>query len=295
MKVIYDDSLKHWRDCLEGEDGIYLDGLLKTKLDNIKKIVKKNFDATIIIVGAEGSGKSTLGFVISQYLINNKLTINNVAEGSADALDKLEQMPDGSLIIVDEAELLFSSRETMSKEQRQLTQVMKVIRQKNMILVLITPVFFDLASYIAVSRSLFLIRTYTDKEFNRGKFCYWGKKKKLRLYHEGKKRFGSYSKPKADFFGKFTNYIPPFNDEYLALKRRSLQEAFDGKDNAMEKLKEKLKETVRDEIVMEYLKENQKTPLKEVMKTFKIDKNRLTYLKYTKMGIIPKENEEIVV
>lgn len=229
VKVKYNEIKKIWENS-EDEDALYLDGFLKDKLDNIKKIVKKNYDATFIIVGSEGSGKSTLGFVCGQYLEDMKLTINNLAEGSEDALNKLRDLPDGSLLICDEAELLFSSRETMSKEQRQLTSVMKVIRQKNMKLILITPVFFDLSSYIAVNRSLFVIRCYTDKNFNRGSFCYWGKKKKLRLYHEGKKRLGSYAKPKPDFYGKFTNYIPPFNEEYLKFKRRSLAEAFESKE-----------------------------------------------------------------
>jgi hypothetical protein len=219
VKHIFDDGSE-----------IYLDGFLKEKLDNIKMIIKKNWDAVFIIVGDEGSGKSTLAFICAQYLLDNKLTINNIAEGSTDAMEKLKSLPNGSLLICDEAELLFSSRETMSAEQKKLTQIMKVIRQKNMILILVTPVFFDLAKYITVDRARFLIRCYTDHNLNRGYFAYWGKKKKLKLFMEGKKHYGSYMKPKAQFFGRFTNYIPPFNDEYMKLKERSLDEAFKGKE-----------------------------------------------------------------
>lgn len=234
---------------------IYVDGYLLKKLENIKMIVKKNWDAVFIIVGDEGSGKSTLSFICGQILTDNNLKLSNIAEGSADALKKLQELPDGSLLICDEAELLFSSRETMSKEQKKLTNVMKVIRQKNMVLILVTPVFFDLAKYIAVDRARFLIRCYTNHNLDRGYFAYWGKKKKLKLYINGKAKYGSYARPKADFFGRFVDYIPPFNDEYQILKQNSLDEAFKGKDEdkkgveKMEKLVKNLEIAFPNEII----------------------------------------------
>lgn len=232
MKVYYDKISKEWRKPLnddEDKQSLYIDGYLKDKLDAVKKITSKNWDCVFLVVGNEGSGKSTLAFTCGQYLCNMGLTIDNIAEGTKDALEKLRRLPDHSLIIVDEGELLFSSRETMSREQRQLTQIMKVIRQKNMIFILVSPVFFDLSKYICVDRSKFLLRTVTDKEFNRGFWQYWGSKSKKSLYLIGKKHFGSYSKPKPKLYGRFVDYRLPFHEEYLKLKQRSLEEAFEGK------------------------------------------------------------------
>ena len=61
---------------------------------------------------------------------------------------------------------------------------------------------------------------------NRGRFAYWGERRKKGLYELGKKNFGSYSKPRANFRGKFTNYKLPYDDEYQKVKMKSLMEAF---------------------------------------------------------------------
>jgi hypothetical protein len=246
-RLKYDQLSNEWIQH-EGTEGVFLDGYLKNKLDRIKLMLKKNWDCVFIITGMEGSGKSTLGFICGQYLSDMSLTINNIAEGSSDAIKKLEAMPNKSVLIVDEAELLFSSRETMKREQKQLTQIMMTIRQKNMVLILVCPSFFDLSKYIAVDRSRFVIRTYTDKKLNRGYFIYWGEKKKKKLYQLGKKNFGSYDKPKGDFHGKFFDYKLPFDDNYQELKKKSLREAFGGK------LKEDKKIELPREILTELVK-----------------------------------------
>ena len=227
VKVKFNEDKQEWIVLPPySKEGLYLDGKLKVKLDNIKRIQKKDWDFAGLIVGQEGSGKSTLSFIIAQYLTNMKLQLNQICAGAEDAINKLKTLPDKSLIIIDEAELLFSSRETMKKEQRSLTQIMMVIRQKGMILLLVSPSFHDLSKYIAVHRSRFIIRTYCDPKMNRGRFAYWGERRKKGLYALGKKSFGSYDKPKANFRGKFTDYKLPYDDEYRKTKMKSLMEAF---------------------------------------------------------------------
>lgn len=246
VKLVIDPITNEWREANDNEDSLQIDGFLKQKLDLGKKILSKNWDFFFTIVGGEGSGKSTLAFICAQYLTNNKLTMENIAEGSDDAILKLEKLPKGSLLILDEAELMFSSRETMTTEQKKITRIFKVIRQKNMTLILVTPVFFDLAEYVTVGRSRFVIRTYTDADFNRGRFQYWGERKVGKLYREGKKRHGSYAKPKPDFYGTFSDYKLPFDKEYQELKARSLQEAFKGKEKQTIRGKPKL--SIQDEV-----------------------------------------------
>jgi len=253
MVVIkYNEEENKWLPSCHDDGGIYFDGWLLNKLDKIKWLQKNNWDVLINIVGREGSGKSTLSFIIGQYLTNMGLTLDNLASGSSDALKKLQRLPNGSLIIIDEAELLFSSRETMTREQRQLTNVMMIIRQKCMCLILVSPSFFDLARYIAVDRSRFLIRTYTDKNLSRGRFMFWGEKKKRVLYELGKKKYGSYSKPKPNFRGRFLDYKLPFDAEYQKVKGESLFEAFNGKKKPeMTEEEKKIRDNVRKEIILE--------------------------------------------
>lgn len=204
---------------------IYLDTFLKKKLDNIKMVMGKEWDAMIVIDGIEGSGKSTLSFVCGWYITNGKLTLDNICEGTEDAIEKLNKLPDRSVLIIDEGSLMFSSKEVMNREQKRIIKIFNVIRQKKMCLIIVAPSFFELNKYISVDRSRFLLHVYTNKKLERGKFSYFGQKKKRKLYQIGKKNFNSYSKPKADFVGLFTNF-DPFGEAYQELKRKSLRESF---------------------------------------------------------------------
>ena len=230
MRLKLNKEFNVWEEAKEKEPyDLFVDGWLLRKLMNIEKLQNKNWDCPFLICGGEGSGKSTLGFVCAQYLTKMNITLDNIANGSDDALDKLQRLPDRSTIIIDEAELLFSSRETMTREQRQLTKILMIIRQKRMVLILITPSFFDLSKYIAVDRSKFLLRVYANSQLERGKWAYWGTRRKQRLYYEGKKTFGSYAKPRPEMHGVFLDYKLPFDAEYQKVKLATLLKAFEKK------------------------------------------------------------------
>ncbi len=225
VKLKYDYKKKEWIELEKGsKEGIYLDGFLKKRLDNVSRIISKDWDCCFIIDGIEGSGKSTLGFICSYYL-NPNITIDNVAIDGADALKKLEKLPDKSLLMVDEGALMFSSKDAMKKEQKKLMQVISVIRQKNMILIIVLPSYFELNRNLAIHRSRFMLHVYCTADLERGRFAYFGTKKKRWLYLLGRKNNWSYSKPRSDFIGKFQEFNP-FGDEYKKLKRRSLASTF---------------------------------------------------------------------
>ncbi len=209
---------------LNGVD-IKIDSFLLQRLDNIHKVIKRNFDFVLLVDGVEGSGKSTLGLTCAWYLSKGKFGINNICEGSQDAVDKLEKLPDKSVMLIDEGSLLFSSKDAMRKEQKKLISIIQVIRQKNMILIIVAPSFFDLNKYISVDRSRFLLHVYTGARLERGKFTYFGTRKKRMLYALGRKNYNSYAKPRSDFVGRFDDFEPPFYKEYLKTKRKSLIDA----------------------------------------------------------------------
>ena len=223
MKVEFDEQKQEWIELeKDSPRGIYLDGYLKKKLDNIKMIQRKDWDAFFGIDGVEGSGKSTLSFICGYYLSNTRLGMNNVAEGTQDAIKKIEILPDESVLIIDEGSLSLSSKDVFNKEQKRLIQIMNVMRQKKMVLIIVSPSFFDLNKYISVHRTRFLLHVYTDKKLNRGRFAYFSEKKKNILYEVGKKKHNSYSYPPSDFVGVFTNFIPTWYSRYLELKKRTL-------------------------------------------------------------------------
>ena len=225
VKLKYDDKKKEWIELEKGSrDGIYLDGFLKKRLDNVLFIQSKDWDCCFIIDGVEGSGKSTLGFICSYYL-NPKLTLENIAIDGNDALKKLQSLPDKSLLMIDEGALMFSSKDAMKREQKKLIQVISVIRQKNMILIIVLPSYFELNKYLAVHRSRFLLHVYSTANLERGRFAYFGTKKKRGLYELGRKNNYSYTRPRSDFVGRFREFNP-FGKAYKDLKRKSLLSTF---------------------------------------------------------------------
>jgi len=218
MKVKYNNQTNKWDELpLDSNEGMYLDGKLKIKLDNIKFIIKKNWDAPFMIDGLEGSGKTTLGLTCAWYLSDCKFKKENICKSAKEAINKLGTFPDESVLLIDEGDLMFSSKEVFNQEQQKLIKLLKVIRYKKMVLIIIAPSFFDLNKGISVRRSRFLLHVYTDDKMNRGRFAYFGDKKKNMLYELGKKNFGSYSKPSAEFVGRFVDFNP-LGDDYHEVK-----------------------------------------------------------------------------
>ncbi len=228
MKLEYNKKKKKWIELPSGDKGgIYLDGFLKKKLDKVRDIVNKDWDAPILIDGPERSGKSTLAMTIGYYLSDTKLGPNNFASGLGDASRKIKDLPYKSVLIIDEGGLVFRSTDHANKEQRQLLKILDVVGVKGLTIIICLPSFFDLNKTIALRRSRFLIHVYTDNEWTRGRAVYFSNKKKKILYDLGKKNFGSYKKPKASFTFKFTDFKPEWYGEYLKIKEKSMIEALD--------------------------------------------------------------------
>lgn len=214
--------------------GIYVNAYLKEKLDNILHIQKKEWDAMILIDGKERSGKSILGMTCAWYLTKGKLTIDNFAKGLEEAKAKIRTLPNKSILVVDEASLVFNTKDSRTNVSVELQKIMDVVGQKNMVFILILPSIFDLAKSIATRRSLFLLHVFVDEKWNRGSFAYYGEETKEVLYVEGKKNYNKYTIP-PDFTGSFTNFKPPFYDEYLKLKKETLIEILEDKKEQKQK------------------------------------------------------------
>lgn len=225
--IFLDYDGKKWNEV--EKSNFWIDAPLYEKLKNIKEIQRKGWDAVIIIDGKERSGKSKKGMLCGWFLSDTKLTERNFATGLNDAAKKIAEIPDGSVLIMDEGSLLFSSKDSSNKAQRQLIKILDVVGQKNLIFIICLPCFFDLNKTIAVRRSLFLLHVYPDDKYNRGNYAFWGEKKKSTLYRMGKKNFDSYAYPPAEFVGRFMDFEPPFYNSYIEnIKKTSLKEVLDG-------------------------------------------------------------------
>lgn len=261
--VKYDKENNKWNIIDEKEkdnECLYLDGKLKEKLDSIKKILKDNWDCFFMIDGMEGSGKSTLGMTCAWYLSNTNFSVANICKSGKEAIEKLSSFKEESVLIIDEGDLSFSSRDVFNNEQKLLINLTKVIRFRRLILIIIAPTFFDLTKGISVRRSKFLLHVYTDKQLHRGRFAYFGARKKQMLYEMGKKSYGSYAKPKSDFIGRFTDF--QFLPDYHEAKAETVE-------LMLVNDKEKSRYKLQRDFLMEELKKRKLMTYEEMEKVFK--------------------------
>jgi len=225
-RVYLDYDGKKWKEVEKSD--FWIDKFLYEKLQNLKMIQEKEWDGVILIDGKERSGKSTLGMICGWYLSNGNITERNFARGLSDAALKISELPDKSVLVVDEGSTLFSSKDSSTQLQKKLIKILDVVGQKNLIIIICLPCFFDLNKTIAVRRSLFLCHVYPDDKYDRGQYAFWGERPKARLYRLGKKDFDSYGYPKADFIGEYFKFRPPFYEKYLKnIKAQSLKEVLE--------------------------------------------------------------------
>ena len=130
----FDKKNKRWNETEKSD--FWIDRYLLKKLKSLKMIQNKNWDGVIIIDGKERSGKSILGIICGWFLSDCKLGINNFARGLNDAAKKIANLPDKSILIMDEGSTVFSSKDSMSGAQKKLVKLMDVVGQKNLIFII---------------------------------------------------------------------------------------------------------------------------------------------------------------
>ena len=64
------------------KEGYYHDGKMLQVLLRMKERQKKDFDNVILLVGDVGTGKTTLGFAMLNFMLNEKITIELKQVGS---------------------------------------------------------------------------------------------------------------------------------------------------------------------------------------------------------------------
>ena len=220
---------------LEGNRKFYMDGYLRSNLDTAKRVIPQDWDMVFVVDGPEGSGKSVHAQQMATYC-DESFTIERIAFTPQEFRKAIMAAKKGQAIIYDEAYTGLSSRATMSLINRTLISMLAEIRQRNLFVFVVMPCYFDLDKYVALWRSRALIHVYTAPGFKRGYFAFYNDKLKKDLYIHGKK-FYSYSKPKANFYGRFTNHYTVDEAAYRKKKKDSLIEREKRKEEA-EKRKE---------------------------------------------------------
>lgn len=207
----------------------FLPTKVKENLDRVKYIQDRDFDAVILIDGMERVGKSVLAMNCANYLSDTNFGLANYSRGLRDCAKKIKELPDKSVIILDEASLIFNSKSSTSKPVKALLKLMDVVGQKNLIFILCLPSFFDLPKAMAIRRSKFLIRVDVGEDYERAKLLFWGEQAKEWLYKKGKKADDSYTVVSYNWVADFKDpWTPNWYKLYKeTIKKDSLKEAIE--------------------------------------------------------------------
>jgi hypothetical protein len=199
---------------------LYMDGYLYNNLTIGRDIIKKDWDLIFLVDGAERSGKSALAQQCA-VIFDPDITINQICFTPQEFRKCVLDAKPYTVVIYDEAYTGLTSRGTMSVINRTLVSLLAEIGQRNLIIFVVMPTYFDLDKYVALWRSRALLHVYTGENFERGYFAFYNVDNKKTLYIDGKKYY-DYKRVKPNFYGRFPNgYMVP-DDQYRQKKRDSL-------------------------------------------------------------------------
>ncbi len=117
--------------------------LVKTVTGDFNDFKGRLKDASLIvlIIGKRGSGKTALGFKLLETLSGKRPAYylgKSKLPWWIKQVDTINEIKNNSIVLVDEAAIAYSSRESMSKSNKFLSNLMVIARHKNLTLVLIT-------------------------------------------------------------------------------------------------------------------------------------------------------------
>lgn len=193
----------------------YMEPRLVDKLNLMINRFKMKMDNLILIDGDEGYGKTNLEAGICYYIAHHtgrKFDVDNIffdlESATSFARDTSEQ-----IIAFDEGALGGLAAEWWKKNQIEFIKLLMIARKKKHFFVICIPKFFKLNEYIVVDRSIALIHVYARNEVERGRFVYYSKLSKEKLFYNWRKTKQRRYKQYYDFRGSFLEYLPKVVDE----------------------------------------------------------------------------------
>jgi hypothetical protein len=196
----------------------YMDGYLKANLDVAKNKVKEDFDWVFLVDGRERSGKSVFALQMAYYC-DSSFCLDRVCFTADEFKKAVLKAEPYTAVIYDEAFTGLSSKDTMSRTNKALVEMLMEIGQKNLFIFIVLPTFYALTTYVGLFRSCALLHV-TMKSFERGYFSFYNYEQKILLFRTEHKLYGYKTRP--FFYGRFTNYYPISEIEYRDKKRKSL-------------------------------------------------------------------------
>lgn len=196
-------------DCFKHVD-YHIDKMMAQQLEFIYNDLRDDFHCILIIDGMVGSGKSTLAQQLA-YALDPKFDVSRVCFSPIDFIDTCKSTTEKYRAVVwDEAITGASSTSTMTRTNKAVSQMINQIRQKNMVIILCIPSFYDLQRDIAAYHSTALINVYIKQDFERkkkvrGLYSFYNYKVKNNMYcNDSLRKYRRCPNKYANFSAKFT-------------------------------------------------------------------------------------------
>ena len=241
-----------------------IDPNLQQMLDIGCQDLKDSDDFVIIIVGAEGAGKSVLSQQIAGYIseqVNTTFTVDNIHFNTADYQDFALSKPRYTINLLDESRSSLNKMRGLSKSNVTFTNYVSECRDSNQVHILLLPAFTDLDRYVAVHRSKLVINVikYRDKETGkliRGNYQIIKADNKYLLNKAWEMKYKGFPANLIWKIGKFGNWSPIDEKLYKEKKANHRKEKYssENQEKPNKKSYDKMKKQL--DSVKSFLKDN---------------------------------------
>ena len=185
-----------------------IDRFYRDNLDIIKdQAIPNNWDGLGLFFGREGSGKSTLVFQTALYL-DPAFNLSRVVFTPEQFENLIDNVPDGSAVVWDEAVTGASSTDHASKISSSIIKKLVQIRKKKLKILLCYSYLYSLNSYF-IGRCLFSVYVYAKNFDDRGYAYFYSQPQTETLYWMMKDKYRynrnmAISKAYKSFYFKFS-------------------------------------------------------------------------------------------
>ena len=133
----------------------------------LSTVIKSDRDAMIVVSGFTGEGKSTftiqLGLALAKCL-KSKFTFKDnmtyVRDEMVEMIDGENQLPEYSVLLVDEAVSLFNRRNWMKKGQKSALELLDKCRDRHLVMICNVPSFWALDNMLINNKARFWIHVH---------------------------------------------------------------------------------------------------------------------------------------
>jgi hypothetical protein len=178
--------------------------------------------SVILIVGKRGSGKSSLGYRILElfrygprpYVVGIPASARSLLPDWAGIAPSLEDVPQKSIALVDEAYLRYHARGSMAQESKAMTQFLNLSRQREQTIIFVTQEARQVDRNIASSANVVVFKDLgmLQLEFDRPELSKLAAQAReaMATIKGDKRRWAFVYAPDADFVGLLENNLPSF-------------------------------------------------------------------------------------